>query len=254
MADIFISYSKKHAQLTVELSRDLEAEGYTTWWDTSLLPGDEFPDEIKRQLEAAKAVIVIWTASSVCSKWVRSEATLADDLSKLITVCDESVNFHDIPLPFNTRQTDPVADRSKIFAALQKRGIRPARMPRTETPGPAHQDSLIPREPAASVPANRPLPKVSPVIVARALRNMGKDHSSQQMIDAAAWLEKTIGRTVGHHPQDDKEILIGCDSSGPYLEHNGNVIRIRANEIDTIGLNQAVTLLLRYHPEKYELN
>jgi hypothetical protein len=35
MADIFISYSKKHAQLTVDLARDLEVEGYTTWWDTA---------------------------------------------------------------------------------------------------------------------------------------------------------------------------------------------------------------------------
>ncbi len=68
MADIFISYSKKHAQLTEELARDLEAEGYTTWWDTSLLPGQEFPDEIQRQLHAAKAVIVIWTESSVESE------------------------------------------------------------------------------------------------------------------------------------------------------------------------------------------
>jgi len=30
MADIFISYSKKHADLTEALARDLEAEGYTT--------------------------------------------------------------------------------------------------------------------------------------------------------------------------------------------------------------------------------
>ena len=42
MADIFISYSKKHAALTGELARDLEAEGYTTWWDTNLLPDDGF--------------------------------------------------------------------------------------------------------------------------------------------------------------------------------------------------------------------
>jgi hypothetical protein len=42
MADIFISYSKKHSQLTEDLARDLEAEGYTTWWDASLLPDDVF--------------------------------------------------------------------------------------------------------------------------------------------------------------------------------------------------------------------
>jgi hypothetical protein len=36
---------KKHAQLTEELARDLEAQDYTSLWDTSLLPGDKFPDE-----------------------------------------------------------------------------------------------------------------------------------------------------------------------------------------------------------------
>jgi TIR domain len=57
MADIFISYSKKHAQLTEDLARDLEAEGYTTWWDTSLLPGDMFfPQTIRTEIEAAKPV------------------------------------------------------------------------------------------------------------------------------------------------------------------------------------------------------
>jgi hypothetical protein len=83
---------------------------------------------------------------------------------------------------------------------------------------------------------------------------MGKAHSSQQMVDAAAWSEKTISRTLGHHPQDGKEILIGCDSRGPYIEHDGKWIKIGAYETDTIGLNQAVTLLLRYYPEAYEVS
>ena len=126
MADIFISYSKKHADLTASLARDLEAAGYTTWWDTSLLPGDEFPDEIKRQLDAAKAVIVIWTESSVMSKWVRAEAALADARKKLITVRDARVDINEIPLPFNTRHTELVTERAKIFAALARQGIVPS--------------------------------------------------------------------------------------------------------------------------------
>ncbi len=126
MADIFISYSKKHAALTESLARDLEAAGYTTWWDTSLLPGDEFPDEIKRQLDAAKAVIVIWTVSSVNSQWVRAEATRAHAKGKLIALHQARLDFQEIPLPFNTLHSELVSERAKIFAALARRGIAPS--------------------------------------------------------------------------------------------------------------------------------
>jgi formylglycine-generating enzyme required for sulfatase activity len=126
MADIFISYSKKHAALTEALARDLEAEGYTTWWDTGLLPGDEFPDEIKRQLDAAKAVIVIWTESSVNSKWVRAEATRAHAQGKLIALHRAGLDLQDIPLPLNTLHSELASERAKIFAALSRRDIAPS--------------------------------------------------------------------------------------------------------------------------------
>jgi len=127
MADIFISYSKKHAGLTEALARDLEAEGYSTWWDTSLVAGVEFPREIQGQLDAAKAVIVVWTESSVSSQWVHAEATRADAQKKLITVRDAALEIHEIPLPFNTRHTELVSDRARIFAALAQKQIAPSK-------------------------------------------------------------------------------------------------------------------------------
>jgi hypothetical protein len=48
MADVFISYSQKDPEPTKALAADLEALGYTTWWDTSLLPGECFPDKIRQ--------------------------------------------------------------------------------------------------------------------------------------------------------------------------------------------------------------
>jgi len=124
MADIFISYSKLDPDPTIALAADLEARGYTTWWDTSLLPGDDFPDMIKRRIDEAKVVIVIWTQNSVHSRWVRAEANRADDQTKLITVHAPGLDFHDIPRPFNTRHCEPVSDRQKLYAALQTRGVR----------------------------------------------------------------------------------------------------------------------------------
>jgi hypothetical protein len=118
MADIFISYSKQEAELTVALARDLEERGYTTWWDTSLLPGEEFGERIRTELARARVVIVIWTASSVSSRWVQAEAQLAEEQSKLIAVRTPDLHPSSIPLPFNTRHTDLITERQKIFRAV----------------------------------------------------------------------------------------------------------------------------------------
>jgi hypothetical protein len=127
MADIFISYSKQHAQLTEDLARDLEAEGYTTWWDTSLLPDDVFfPETIRTEIKAAKVVIVIWTEHAVTSRWVYSEATEGDEQGKLLQVRDAALDIRLVPMPFKAGNISLVTDRAKVFATLARRG-RPRR-------------------------------------------------------------------------------------------------------------------------------
>ena len=84
MADIFISYAKTDRPLALKLAAMLEAEGWTTWWDTSLTIGDDFRNEIMTELGRARAVIVIWTDTSIKSDWVRSEAVRARRVSVLV--------------------------------------------------------------------------------------------------------------------------------------------------------------------------
>ncbi|WP_088343690.1 MULTISPECIES: toll/interleukin-1 receptor domain-containing protein [Rhodomicrobium] len=123
MPEIFISYCKQDSDHTEALAADLEARGYRTWWDTSLLPGDEFPELIKRRIDEADAVIVIWTPNSVKSRWVVAEAHRADNQGKLITVRSPGLIFSDIPMPFNTKHCEPVMNREKIYAALRERRV-----------------------------------------------------------------------------------------------------------------------------------
>ncbi len=164
MADIFISYSKKHAPLTEELARDLEAEGYTTWWDTRLLPDDVFfPDSIRNEIAAAKAVIVIWAEHSIASRWVYSAANEADKQGKLLQVRDETLDPHRAPLPFNSGNIPPVTERAKIFAALKRCGVAPS----NAHPAPE------PRHPPAPVPA-RPRAKRKPAGRVRVLMGAGQ--------------------------------------------------------------------------------
>ena len=86
MADIFISYSRIDQPIIEKLSRELEAKNLEVWWDRELLAGDTYADDIERELNCAKAVIVAWSKSSSNSRWVRDEAAVAADTGRLITI------------------------------------------------------------------------------------------------------------------------------------------------------------------------
>ncbi len=123
MADIFISYSKAYRALTETLAKELEASGHTVWWDTSLVSGESFRDVIVRELDAAKAALVIWSPASVTSDWVISEATRAKAQGKLIPVRSADLSHDDIPPPFDVLHTDLVDDIARIEKAVTKLGV-----------------------------------------------------------------------------------------------------------------------------------
>ena len=86
MADIFVSYAKADRPLALKVAAMLEAEGWKVWWDKSLAVADLYRDEIMKQLAAARAVITIWSPTSVRSDWMRAEAGRAKADGKLIPV------------------------------------------------------------------------------------------------------------------------------------------------------------------------
>lgn len=104
MTDIFISYSRKDLAMVSKLARTLEASGYSVWWDVSgLFGGQAFDEVIQHQLSTAKCAIVVWSPDSVKSKWVRSEASFADDRGILLTTIYREAL---VPIPFNTRHNE----------------------------------------------------------------------------------------------------------------------------------------------------
>lgn len=103
MSDIFISYSRHDQEWVGKFAKALEDAGYSIWWDTRLLAGDEFHDVIPAALEEAGCVIVVWSKVSVTRKWVRAEASRAHDKEVLIPIQIESVQ---IPMPFNLLQAE----------------------------------------------------------------------------------------------------------------------------------------------------
>ena len=109
--DIFVSYSKSEAETTHAIVKALEAEGYKVWWDTNFISGDEFSDVIRRELVGSRAVVVIWTPTSVKSKWVKAEATMADFDDKLVPVRPRNLD----PREFRCLSTCIIASSRTIF-------------------------------------------------------------------------------------------------------------------------------------------
>jgi adenylate cyclase len=86
VADIFISYSSLHRDLTRALAAAIETQygAGSVWWDQAgLRSGDKFSPEITRALDEAKAVVVVWTQGAVTSDWVYAEAARAASLQPL---------------------------------------------------------------------------------------------------------------------------------------------------------------------------
>ncbi len=98
MADIFVSYSRADKARVAPLVAAFEAQGWSVWWDPEITPGDEFDKLIGEELERARVVVVVWTRSSVDSRWVKGEARDAADREVLVPV-----RFENARLPIDVR-------------------------------------------------------------------------------------------------------------------------------------------------------
>jgi adenylate cyclase len=98
MADVFVSYARADKARVAPVVAAIEAKGWSVWWDPAIVPGREFDDEIEAEINAAKAVLVVWTPTSVASRWVRGEARDAADRGILVPV-----RFEQAHLPMDVR-------------------------------------------------------------------------------------------------------------------------------------------------------
>jgi adenylate cyclase len=101
MSDIFISYARSTATEAHAVARALRALGYDVWRDDELPAHRAFADVIEERLQAAKAVVVIWSAEAVKSEWVQSEADTARTDHKLVQL---TVDGSKLPRPFDRIQ------------------------------------------------------------------------------------------------------------------------------------------------------
>jgi hypothetical protein len=120
MAAIFISYSRKDLKARVALANDLSKAGYSIWSDEDIDAAADYQQAIHKQLKRSKAVVVIWSRSSVRSEHVRGEAEIARKARKLVPVSVSSLDIGSLPSPFNILHTVPLDDFPQIIAGISR--------------------------------------------------------------------------------------------------------------------------------------
>src|SRR5258708_18403655 len=106
MSDIFISYARSTADQAQAVAEALRGLGYGVWRDDELPAHRAYAKVIEERLQAAKAVVVIWSAEAVDSEWVQSEADTARTDHKLVQL---TVDGTRLPRPFDRIQCADMA-------------------------------------------------------------------------------------------------------------------------------------------------
>jgi hypothetical protein len=153
MSHVFLSYAREDLEVAKRLARALEAQGFAVWWDRTIPPGKTFDQVIEEALADAEKVVVLWSARSVASNWVRAEADEALERGILVPVLIEDV----LP-PFSSRRIEAAElqrwtgdpndpELQNLMAALRGTGVIKVKPPAMPDP-----------EPRRSEPAPHPVP------------------------------------------------------------------------------------------------
>jgi TIR domain len=125
---IFISYAREDRDFAEALAEALSRAGFAVWWDFQLLAGHQFREEISSKIDAAKTVIVIWSAKSIVSGFVLDEASRAARQNKLVPL---SIGGTEPPLGFGHLHTLSISsikqDIGRILGALEETRPRHAK-------------------------------------------------------------------------------------------------------------------------------
>lgn len=71
---LFVSYSRTDLPRARPVIDLLESAGFDVWWDGRLEGGENYLQTTETALETCACVVVLWSATSVASHWVRDEA------------------------------------------------------------------------------------------------------------------------------------------------------------------------------------
>jgi TolB-like protein/Tfp pilus assembly protein PilF len=106
---LFLSYARADRAWAERLIHALNSSApaaFDVWWDALLEGGENFLPATEAALTGADVVVVLWSATSVASHWVRDEATSGRDRRRLVPI---SIDGTQPPLGFRQFQVIDMA-------------------------------------------------------------------------------------------------------------------------------------------------
>ncbi|MBE0567372.1 MAG: TIR domain-containing protein [Krumholzibacteria bacterium] len=99
---VFLSYSRGDREFAGRLAQALQNQGLHVWWDAEIPAGVHYPKYIEDGLKSAACVVVLWSAHSAASRWVRNEADWGAENATLVPLLIDDI---EIPWEFRNFQT-----------------------------------------------------------------------------------------------------------------------------------------------------
>ena len=226
MSDVFLSYAREDRESARRIAEAIESQGWSVWWDRKIVAGQAFDRTIEEQLESARAVVVLWSAHSVQSEWVRNEAGLASERELLVPVLIEDVKQ---PLEFRRRhaanltgwngdQRDP--EFRTLCDGLAAKGQRQPLRSENTTPG-SRDGSTATSRVAESPP---PMPRRrTPGIWWRSPYAIG---AALVLIALPLWFGRSIGEEDARPPEEAAPTVPGNAST------TGQTATLRSRTLD----------------------
>lgn len=132
MADVFISYAREDRPTVETLAEKLAFAGYKVWFDAEL-PQGRSGHRMAPEIEAARAVVVVWSKQSVVNPWVVAEAGEGRDTNRLVPVALEGVKppmaFRDVETIDFTRWRNGEGEPFHMLLAILSKRAAPAYLP-----------------------------------------------------------------------------------------------------------------------------
>ena len=197
MADVFISYSREDRPRAEQVAQALQSAGLDVFWDNEIPPGTTWADYIESKLTQCKALIVLWSAHSTKSQWVREEARMGRDKGVLIPAM---IDASQAPFGFGEVQAANLASWNgepdhpewrRFLTAVRNASGAPARaatVPPPRTPLPTPPPPTFLTEGAKKPGARWPWivgAIVGTIVVLGIIGNMMPDHSNAPVQQAA---------------------------------------------------------------------
>jgi hypothetical protein len=121
---VFISYSSKDESLAKEVATTLEKAGLSAWYDSEIMPGQNWAEEIAKRLNESDAMVVLLTPHALESNWMRRDIDYALSRkafnNRLIPVIVGDFPQYEVPWIFNHLKTIRLSEHGRNEEQLKQ--------------------------------------------------------------------------------------------------------------------------------------